>query len=373
MSPARMRRRSLRRCLALALSLRASSLLAQPLDPLDVPPSRRAGDLPSAAGTGASVMAVHGFFHGFPASLADARDLLDGRFVAPAFDAWCGAVPYVDFTNGTVLDSFGRKAPTVLCLPYFDPAQHTAPHSCEPVRGLPLGDYYQGGDLVLRVEGSLAIREPGVYTLAWGHDDGVAFRFGETDVFEFNDPTGSRVDRRAVRLLAAGLYPFTLEWYDTAGGALIDWYIARGDASAGDFDGRFALVSRSDLYPSSVAPCTASCERCEGATSVCDRAARRCVACTVDAHCRPCEACRARRCVPAREAPDADAGPECAPDAGPAAPDAADDHPIADGGDARTGLDAQGCACRAGALRPRCPGATLALVAAMIAARRRRR
>lgn len=369
-----MRRRTSRRCLALALSLCASTASAQPVEPLAIPTEARAGDAPETPGTGASAMAVQGFFHGFPSSLADARDLLEGRSVAPAFEAWCGEVPYVDFTNGTVLDSFGRKAPTALCLPYFDPARQVAPHSCEPLRGLPQGDYYQGGGLVMRIEGSLAIREAGVYTLAWGHDDGVAFRFGETVVYEFNDPTGSRVDRRAVTLPAPGRYPFTLEWYDTIGGALIDWYIARGDASQGGFDGRFALVSRSDLYPSNTAPCTARCERCEGATPVCDRSARRCVACAVDAHCPPCEACRAHRCVPVGDAPGADAGSACAPDAGAVIPDAAiDDAPMGDGARALTpGPGATGCACGAGALRPWGAGATLTLVAIVMAARRRR-
>lgn len=369
-----MRRRTSRRCLALALSLGASTAAAQPVEPLAIPSEARAGDAPEARGTGASVMAVHGFFRGFPSSLADARDLLDGRSLAPAFEAWCGEVPYVDFTNGTVLDSFGRKAPTVLCLPYFDPARQVAPHSCEPLRALPQGDYYQGGDLVLRIEGSLAIREAGVYTLAWGHDDGVAFRFGETDVYEFNDPTGSRVDRRAVRIAAPGRYPFTLEWYDTIGGALLDWYIARGDASQGSFDGRFALVPASDLYPSPAAPCTARCERCQGATPVCDRAARRCVGCAVDAQCPACQACSAHRCVPVGEVPGADAGPACASDASAQTADADfADGPGADGARApTTGPDATGCACRAGALRPWGPGATLAIVAMVMAARRRR-
>ncbi len=317
-------------------------------------------------------MAVRGFFRGFPSSIADARDLLDGRSVAPAFDVWCGAVSYVDFTNGTVLDSFGRKAPTVLCLPFFDPTRASPPHFCEPVRGLPQSDYYQGGGLVLRIEGSLALRQAGDYTFAWGHDDGVSFRFGETAVFEYPDPTGSRVDRRVVRAPAAGLYPFTLEWYDTIGGALIDWYVARGDASTGALDWRFSLVSRGDLFPSSTAPCTSRCERCEGATSVCDRNARRCVECLSDSHCPACEACLDRRCVPAWQVPGADAAVGC-----PAAPpDAsavgANDAQSSDAESAITPpVATPGCGCRTGSLQAAGRGATLLAVLAAMLRRRR--
>jgi hypothetical protein len=327
------------------------------------------------------MMAVHAFFRGFPSSLPDARDLLDGRSLAPAFDAWCGVVPYVDFTNGTVLDSVGREAPTVLCLPYFDASRQMAPHTCEPVVGLPRGGYYDGGGLVLRFEGSLAIREAGDFTLAWGHDDGVSFRLGATTVYEYNDPTGSRVDRRAIRVTQPGLYPFTLEWYDTIGGALIDWYIARGDASEGPFDARFALVPQRDLYPSSVAPCTERCERCEGDTPVCDRGARACVACVTDAHCRPCEVCEAHRCVPVARVPGRDAGPSCAPDAAVDAPvDAAVDDVSSrdaaslDGSVAPRTIDGNaGCSCRAGALQANHRGATLAATCVIAAMRRRRR
>jgi hypothetical protein len=347
----------------------------------------RVGEAPAAPGTGADAMAVLGFFRGFPSSMADARDLLDGRSVAPAFDVWCGPVPYVDFTNGTVRDSAGLEAPTALCLPFLDPAREMAPHTCAAAPGLPAGRYFQGGGLVLRIEGALAIRAAGDYTFAWGHDDGVAFRFGDTQVFEYPDPTGSRVDRRVVRAAAPGLYPFTLEWYDTIGGALLDWYVASGDATAGDFDrARFRLVPREDLYPSALAPCTERCERCEGAAPVCDRAARRCVACTRDAHCGPCSACVDQQCVPVSAAPGADGGDACAPDAGShdAGSHDADSHDAgshdADSHDAGShdAVAAQppvggGCTCRAaGPLWHPRRVALGAAVAALLLRRRRR-
>ncbi len=332
---------------SLVVALGACALLAprgsqaQPMAPLDLPASSRIGDVPTATGTGASALAVHGFFRGFPSSIADARDLLDARSIAPAFRAWCGTVPYVDFTNGTVLDSQGREGPTVLCLPFLDPARMMPAHTCAASEGVPTGTYDQGGGLVMRLEGSVALRESGVYTFAWGHDDGVSMRFGDATVFEYPDPTGSRVDRRAVRVDRPGRYAFTLEWYDTIGGALLDWYVARGDATDGTFDAaRFSLVRREDLYPSESAPCTARCERCEGETPVCDRAARRCVRCLTDAMCGPCGVCREGACV-------GDAG-RCAADA--SADGAVDDGATveADGGlDAATGAPppAGGCGC----------------------------
>ncbi len=363
------------RSLALATWLCTASAWAQPAAVIELPSSARSGDVPAEAGRGADVMAVHGFFRGFPSSLADARDLLEGRSLAPAFDVWCGTAPYVDFTNGTVLDSAGREAPTALCLPFLDPDRMMPAHTCADAPGLPTGSYYQGGGLVLRIEGALALREAGDYTFAWGHDDGVGFRFGETTVFEYPDPTGSRVDRRVVRVAAAGLYPFTLEWYDTIGGALLDWYVAPGDATGGMFDpARFRLVARGDLYPSETAPCTARCERCEGRTAVCDRAARRCVECTRDAHCGACATCRDQRCVPVTDVPGADGGPACAPDAGPSS-DASDaswlDAPGSDGGVAPH-VDEGGCSCRAARSLWQPRGDALLVVALSLMARTRR-
>ncbi len=381
-----MQSRTLQQCLALAASLWASAATAQPVEPVALTAAMRLGDVPAAPGTGADAMAVLGFFRGFPSSMADARDLLEGRSVAPAFDVWCGAVPYVDFTNGTVLDSAGLEAPTALCLPFLDPAREMPPHTCATAPGLPAGRYFQGGGLVLRIEGALAIRAAGDYTFAWGHDDGVAFRFGDARVFEYPDPTGSRVDRRVVRAAAPGLYPFTLEWYDTIGGALLDWYVAPGDLTAGDFDrARFHLVPREDLYPSELAPCTARCDRCEGAAPVCDRAARRCVACTRDAHCGPCAACVDQRCAPLATVPGADGGPACAPDAG--VPDAgAPDVGVPDAGDrdasapdaaldggAGQAPEGGGCSCRAGAPLWHSHGAALGAAVAALWLRRRRR
>lgn len=364
------------------LALPASSY-AQPMDPVDVPRSARERAVPAAPGVGAQAQAVLAFFHGFPSDLRDARDLLDGRSLAPAFNAWCGLVPYVDFTNGTVLDSLGREAPSVACLPFLDPMRMAPPHSCQGLSNLPTGNYYQGGGLALRVRGLLAFRAAGAFTFAWGHDDGVGFSIGDTPVFEFRDPTGSRVDRRVVRVAEPGLYPFTLEWYDTVGGALIDWYIADGAQLGGPFDGaRFHLVPREDLYPSGALPCTATCARCPGSEPVCEWSTGRCLQCQGDDDCGPCRACAGNRCVPVGEVPGADGGAACAPDA--ATPDAdtpdadtpATDTPATDpdapldGGGAPPQAD-PGCGCRAGA-RARHGLAALAALAALATRRRRR-
>jgi hypothetical protein len=278
---------------------------------LEIPVEQRLGDLPSEPGRGANVMAVQSFFQGFPSDIRDARDLLDARSIAPAFYVWCGESPYVDFTNATVLDSMGREAPTVLCLPFLNPTRMMPAHTCTPVLGVPTGRYYQGGGLALRITGSLAIRSESTRTFAWGHDDGFSFRFGSVSVFEYPDPTGSRVDRRAVHFAQPGLYPFTLEWYDTIGGALLDWYVADNNATEGAFDSRFSLITPDDLHTSVDAPCTADCRRCEGATPVCDRSARRCVTCTQDSHCPTCQTCESNLCVSVLQTQGRDAAPTC--------------------------------------------------------------
>ncbi len=338
--------------LALALLAPTSAALAQPVE---VPARARLGDAPSAPGAGAPAMAVLAFFSGFPSDLRDARDLLDGRSVAPAFHAWCGVVPYVDFTNGQVLDSFGRQSPTALCLPFLDPARQGAPHSCRTVEGLPTGRYHQGGGLALRVEGGLALRRAGTYTLAWGHDDGVGFSFADATVFEFRDPTGSRVDRRAVRVAEPGLYLFTLEWFDTIGGALLDWYIAEGDATEGPLDARFRLVGADDLYAAGSIPCTPDCARCPADAPRCDWGRGRCVA----DHDAGADAGDDVRDADVNDAPETprDVAAEAAVDA-------------PDGGG--TAAPAGGCACRAGARRRRA-GVGFWAAGAMALARRRRR
>ena len=357
-----------------ALALTALALgAAAGAQPVAIPPEARLGDVPAAPGTGAKAMAVHAFFSGFPADLRDARDLLDGRSVAPAFNVWCGVVPYVDFTNAQVPDSMGRESPTALCLPFLDPGREMPPRTCRAVESLPAGRYNQGGGLALRVEGGLALRRAGLYTLAWGHDDGVGFAFADRTVFEYRDPTGSRVDRRVVRADAAGLYLFTLEWYDTVGGALLDWYIAEGDASEGPFDARFSLVATDDLYPAGAIPCTARCERCGADAPRCDHARGRCVACDRDGDCGPCGRCDDGRCA---------ARPGCADasvDGGDAAADAPEDvAQDAAADDGAAGADAglappapEGCAC--GARGESREGALGAWAAGALALGRRRR
>ncbi len=294
------------RILAVAAALAAlavgSSAAAQPVAPVAIPARARLGDAPDAPGIGAQAMAVQAFFGGFPMDLRDARELIDGRSFAPAFHTWCGVIPYVDFTNGAVVDSMRREEPTVLCLPFLDPDRAMPPHTCRTVPTLPTGRYYQGGGLALRVEGGLALRRAGEYTLAWGHDDGMGFSFADTPVFEFRETTGSRVDRRVIRVDAPGLYLFTLEWFDTYGGALIDWYIAEGDATQGAFDARFRLVPTSDLYPAGSIGCTARCERCGVDAPRCDHTRGRCVACLTDDDCGRCGRCDDGRCA-ASDAP----------------------------------------------------------------------
>lgn len=304
--------------LTLALAVATLTALARPrvarAQPVVIPASARAGDVPPTPGIGAQAYVAHSFFQGFPSDLRDARDLLEGRSIAPVFDRWCGLLPYVDLTNATVRDSLGREAPTVLCLPFLAPDRMMPAATCRALPGVPEGRYYQGGGMVLRVRAWIAIRRPGTYTFAWGHDDGVGMYMADTTVYEYRDPTGSRVDRRAVSFAAPGLYPFTLEWYDTVGGALIDWYVADGDQTEGMFSGeRFRLVPTEDLYPSDEIPCTARCERCPLDAPLCDHARGRCVRCRRDTDCAPCHTCSDGVCRALADLPNADGGPACAP------------------------------------------------------------
>lgn len=369
-----MRLRSVPTAVALAALAQGGGSLAQPVAPVAVPAVARLGEVPAAPGVGVQAMAVLSFFRGFPMDLRDARDLIDGRSLAPAFHAWCGVIPYVDFTNAAVPDSMGRESPTALCLPFLDPAREMAPRTCRTVSSLPAGAYYQGGGLALRVEGGLALRRAGEYTLAWGHDDGMGFSFADTPVFEFRETTGSRVDRRVIRVAEPGLYLFTLEWFDTYGGALIDWYIAEGDASQGDFDARFHLVPTADLYPAGSIGCTERCERCGPGAPRCDVARGRCVACLGDDDCGRCGRCDDGRCA-ARDAPG------CRDAAADAADDAAVDAPGDDGfgGDALDAADGgaptappEGCACGARAATSPGWGGLAAVVMALGSKRRRR-
>lgn len=371
-----MRLRSVSIAVALAALAQGVVAPAQPVAPVVVPAVARLGDAPEAPGVGVQTMAVLSFFHGFPMDLRDARDLIDGRSLAPAFHTWCGVIPYVDFTNAAVPDSMGREAPTALCLPFLDPAREMAPRTCRAVSPLPAGAYYQGGGLALRVEGGLALRRAGEYTLAWGHDDGMGFSFADTPVFEFRETTGSRVDRRVIRVSEPGLYLFTLEWFDTYGGALIDWYIAEGDASQGGFDARFRLVPTDDLYPAGSLGCTARCERCGPGAPRCDLARGRCVACLDDDDCGRCGRCDDGRCV-ARDVPGCrDAAVEVA---GDAAADASEDVRDEDPLDAAPAVDGaaptappEGCAC--GARAATSPGwGGLAAAWMALGSRRRRR
>ncbi|MEZ4410823.1 MAG: MYXO-CTERM sorting domain-containing protein [Polyangiales bacterium] len=357
---------------ALALTAAAGLAAAQPTARgARIPELSRWETSPTAPGVGAQALFVRSSFAGFPNDLADARDLIDGTSVAPAFDLWCGLLPYVDLGNGATRDSFGREDPTLLCLPFLDPARANPAARCRALPELPTGRYYMNGGAALRVQGWLAVREAGVVTFAWGHDDGFGFDLGGVTVFEFRGGTAPRVDRRAVRFARAGLYPFRLDWFDGIGGALIDWYRAPGDLSdpdAGALDARFSLVPREDLYPSGELPCTARCQRCEADRPVCDVARARCAACVTDDRCGPCERCAAGSCV----ADDTRAG--CRIDAG--AP--LDAGAVADGG-WRFDVEApspgapqeEGCSCRAGS-RPRSRlWWTVALMALTLRRRRR--
>lgn len=263
-----------------------------------IDPSVRVGELPEAPGRGVPVRWVHGFFAGYPFHIEDARDLLDERAVVPAFDTWCGTLPGIDLGNGSVADSLGRGAPSLVCAPFLDATQ-TPEVSCRRLPHLPTGSYWRNGGAAMRARGALAVRRAGVYTFAWGHDDGVSFRVGSTRVYEFPDGTGSRVDLATVSFEQPGLYPFTLEWFDGIGGAVLDWYVADGERRAGEFSNfAFALVPTADLYPLDELDCTARCEPCGAGTPYCDRDEGRCVACTEARGCGRCARCVGGRCEP---------------------------------------------------------------------------
>lgn len=355
--------------LALAMLLGASTARAEVLR---IDPSARVGAVPEAPGRGVPVRWVHGFFAGYPFHIEDARDLLDERAVVPAFDTWCGTLPGIDLGNGSVPDSLGRGAPSLVCAPFLDATQ-TPEVSCRRLPHLPTGGYWRNGGAAMRARGALAVRRAGVYTFAWGHDDGVSFRVGATRVYEFPDGTGSRVDVATVSFEQPGLYPFTLEWFDGIGGAVIDWYVAEGERRAGEFSNfTFTLVPPTDLFPLDERDCTARCEPCGEATPYCDRDEGRCVACTATRGCGACARCADGRCTP-------DPG---RPGCGPAAPvDAGDDasardagtlEDAADGGASPAPTASPGCGCRGPAGESRAHVVAWMLVA-VVGSRRRKR
>lgn len=337
--------------------------------PILIDASHRAGPVPAEPGGGVPVRWVHGYFAGYPFHIEDARDLLDERSLLPAFETWCGVLPHIDVGNRSVADSLGREAPLLLCAPFLSEGESAAV-SCRRLPGIPSGRYWRNGGAAMRARGALAVREAGAYTLAWGHDDGVSFRFGTTRVYEFPDGTGSRVDVAAVRFESPGLYPFTLEWFDGIGGAIIDWYIARGERSSQEFSNfTFVLVPSSDLYPQDDRGCTPSCQDCTGATPYCDRQAGACVACLSNRECPPCQRCELGSCVTT----NIDA--RCVNDAGSSEPkpDAAvaDALPPPDQGASRPALTDSGCGC--GVARRRGSPLLLALVGLLGVAWRRAR
>lgn len=334
--------------------------------PLEIPVGLVEGRVPATPGTGVQAMFVLGFFRGAPYNLIHARDILAGTSITPAFDSWCGPLPQVDFSNGTTVDSLGRSAPTVMCLPFHDPLAEQM-HPCRPLAGLPTGRYSTNGGAVLRVRGWFAVRAAGTYTFAWGHDDGMAFDVGNVAVFAYADGTAPRVDRRALRFAAPGLYPFQLDWFDSIGGALIDWYVADGEHPEGDLAAdAFRLFPTADLYPSGALPCTRDCRRCALPTPRCDYAAARCVACLDDRDCARGDRCDHEACA-APAIPDAGA----AIDAG-AWLDAGAADASMDAGPAQAD-PAGGCGCAVGGVRaaPRDPIA--AMLGVILALRRRGR
>lgn len=352
--------------LGVALSLNSSLSSAQTTPDMSAvlvaPAAARVGDAPDAPGTGAAVQFYHGFFQGHPFSIEDARDMLEGRSIVPIFDVYCGMVPYVDFTNATVPDSLNRSGSPVLCLPFLTTDLGDAAAPCARVDGYPTGRYAMGGGAVMRVRGLYAAREAGTVTFAWGHDDGFTFHFGETPVFEYPGPTGSRVDRRVVQFERPGLYQFQLDWYDGVGGALIDWYVARGEQRGETLDPSvFALVSQRDLYPADGLPCTLDCQPCGAEAPRCDHARSRCVVCRSDAECGSNQRCDDGRCVPRVSAPS-DAGQR---DAG--AVDAG-----FDAGPMGVDPGPSGCGCSAGGVAS-ARSAGLALVFGVYLSQRRRR
>ncbi|MBI5514698.1 MAG: hypothetical protein HY909_13060 [Deltaproteobacteria bacterium] len=306
----------------LAVLLASGRGVAQPA-PVEVPWEARLAPLPRELGTGAQYRFLLAAFGGFPQDIADARDFLEGRSLAPGFHAHCGLTPYVDFTNATVRDSLGLEAPKVLCLPFLDPDRRMPAATCRPLPGAPTGRYFTNGGAVLRIEAALAVREAGPQTFAFGHDDGFSFSIAGRVVFEFPGPTGSRVDRVVVRFPRAGLYPFRLDWYDTIGGALLDWYRCPGDCAAEPFTGNaYALVDTRELYPTGTLPCAPDCAPCPASAPRCDVARGRCVACTRDPECLSCERCVDGSCVRVRDLPDAEVPAGCrAPPPDAASPD----------------------------------------------------
>lgn len=360
-------------CLLIAAIALTTSPRVARAQTLDVPAELSVGPVPAAPGSGVQAMFVLGFFRGTPFNLDHARDILAGTSITPSFDRWCGMLPQVDFTNGTTVDSLGRTAPTTLCLPFRDPAAEQM-QPCRPLPGLPTGTYSTGGGAVLRLRGWFAVRAPGEYTFAWGHDDGVAFDIGNLPVFAYPDGTAPRVDRRVLRFSRAGLYPFQLDWFDSIGGALIDWYVAPGEHPEGPLaDGGFALVPTADLYPSDGLPCTADCQRCQAPTPRCDFSASRCVECREDRDCVRGRRCADGACV-TPVTPDAglvfDAG--APPDVG--LRDAGHDAGLDAGAGAVT--PAEGCGCTVGGSRSAlAPGGALASIlgVAMVRIRARRR
>nr|MBP6833795.1 PAS domain-containing protein [Deltaproteobacteria bacterium] len=344
----------------------AAALSAMPwmahAQPMEIPAAISEGSVPAAPGTGVQAMFVLGFFRGSPYTLSHARDILAGTSLTPAFESWCGLLPQVDFTNGTTVDSLGRSAPTTMCLPFQDPLSEQS-QPCRPLPGLPSGRYSTNGGAVLRLRGWFAVRSAGTYTFAWGHDDGMAFDVGPVPVFAYHDGTAPRVDRRVLRFEAPGLYPFQLDWFDSIGGALIDWYVAEGEHPEGQLaaDG-FRLFPTSDLYPSGALPCTRDCERCALPTPRCDFAASRCVACLDDRDCARGTRCERGECaVPTL--PDAGSPSDAGLDAGADASLDAGLAPLSPEG---------GCGCAVGNTGP-ARGAPLAAMLALALCRGLRR
>ncbi len=283
----------------------------------EVPADAYHGSLPMASGTGAQAMCAHSLFGGYPPSLADAQEEIEGRSFVPVFDLWCGTLPYVDFTNATERDSLHEEAPVAQCLPFLDPARSHPAATCAAVPGLPTGTYYENGGMALRIEANLAVRSAGTYTLAFGHDDGFGFYLGSATLLTYPQPTGARVDMYAVHFSQPGLYGFRLDWFDQGGGAVIDWYIATGDHTRETLNARdFHLVPATDLYPSDTLPCTADCAPCPVNAPRCDVANARCVACLDDNDCPGCSSCNQGVCSPMANLPGLDGGPGCVSDGG---------------------------------------------------------
>lgn len=343
--------RNLALCLASALAPASADA-----EVIDIAADLRLGAVPDRAGRGVPVRWVHGYFPGHPFHIDDARDLLDGVSFAPAFERWCGTLPYIDLGNRTTNDSQGRGAPTLLCAPFLDATQ-SAMVTCRSLPQVPAGRYWTNGGAAMRARGAIAIRAPGVYTFAWGHDDGVSFRIGRTPIYEFPDGTGARVDTASVRFSEAGLYPFVLEWFDGIGGAIIDWYVAPGEHPAASFaSAPFTLVPTEDLFALDQQDCTASCEACAFPTPICDRDTGRCVRCVNDGDCGARAVCVEGACV-------ATPRPTDHPDAGEDRADAANGSDLGAGA-ATLPPSAGGCGCAVRSVRP--PALGLAVLAALV-------